>query len=501
MAILIRNGLVIDQSLPEHPFTRGDVLIDGDRIVARGADLSERAAGFADLETIDASDKLVMPGFIDAHMHSNEGFEMGRYDNLPLEIWLSEVYPPLYANQMSWRDHYLRAMLVAIISLRSGVTTLQDDVINISGTPDAVDATATAFRDVGLRGWITASMWDESYCNSLPFIGNLVPAELKARLDATPAPDWKAQIELFEELSKNWHGKDNMRIILGPCGPQRCSERLLQEVASLSEARNLPVHCHVLETKTQAVTGQEKYGRTLVEFLKDMGLMTHRLTMNHAIWLTDSDIATMGAAGCSTTHNPLANLKLGSGVSPVRKMMKAGVNVALGCDGVASADTADIFVAFKVAAGLHKIGSFDYNDWISAHDVYNMATTAAARTSLMQDDVGTLAEGKLADIILMDRNDWGFMPLHDPIKKIAFSVNSDVVTHSIVGGKVVMRDRKLTAISEDDLRGEIAEAAARFERDICPAMSKGATEVRPYLDQMYAKATQRALPIHPRVGS
>lgn len=499
MAILIKNGLVIDQNAGNHSFATGDVLINGERIIGKGGNLSARAAELPDLEIIDATDKLVMPGFIDAHMHSNEGFEMGRYDNLPLEIWLSEVYPPTGAPAMTWREHYLRAMLVAIISLRSGVTTLQDDVINITGTPEAVDATATAFRDAGLRGWITASMWDESYCNSLPFVGDMMPAELKARLDAMPAPDWKAQIDLFEELSNNWHGKDNIRIIPGPCGPQRCSEKLLQEVAGLSEARDLPVHCHVLETKTQAVTGREKYGRTLVEFLKDMGLMTHRLTMNHAIWLTDSDIETMGAAQCSTTHNPLANLKLGSGVSPIRKMKNAGVNVALGCDGVASADTADIFVAFKAAAGLHKIGSFDYHDWISAHEVYDMATTSAARSSLMENDVGTLEENMLADVILMNRNDWGFMPLHDPIKKIAFSVNSDVVTHSIVGGKVVMKDRQLTMVNENDLRGEIAEAAARFERDHCPVMSKGAAEVRPYLDQMYDKATKQEIGLYPRV--
>ena len=156
MAILIKNGLVINQKTGAHSFATGDVLIDGDRIIGQGGDLSARAAAFQDIQVIDASDKLVMPGFIDAHMHSNEGFEMGRYDNLPLEIWLSEVYPPFGSPAMTWREHDLRAMLVAIISLRSGVTTLQDDVINITGTPEAVDATASAFRDAGLRGWITA---------------------------------------------------------------------------------------------------------------------------------------------------------------------------------------------------------------------------------------------------------------------------------------------------------------------------------------------------------
>ncbi len=105
---------------------------------------------------------------------------------------------------------------------------------------------------------------------------------------------------------------------------------LLEEVAELSESFDLPIHCHVLETRTQAVTGQEKYGCTLVQFLKDTGCLTHRLTMNHAIWLTDQDIEMMGDAKCSITHNPLANLKLGSGVAPVRELLRAGVNVRSG---------------------------------------------------------------------------------------------------------------------------------------------------------------------------
>lgn len=500
MSLLIRHGLVLKHDTAEHQFEQGDVLIVNNRIAAVGGDLREQAAKHSDVETIDATNMLVMPGFVDAHMHSNEGFEMGRYDNLPLEIWLSEVYPPFGAPNLTWREHYLRAMLVGIVSVRSGVTALQDDVLNLAFTPDAVDATATAYRDLGLRGWITASMWDESFCESLPFVGSLVPPALKARLDELTVPGWKDQFSLFEELTNSWHDKDGIRIILGPCGPQRCSEPLLQEVARVSADRNLPVHCHVLETKTQAVTAQEKYGRTLPRFLADMGLMTSRLTMNHAIWLTDDDIALMGNAGCSTTHNPLANLKLGSGVSPVRRLKDAGVNVALGCDGVASADTADIFQAIKVAAGIHKIGDFDYRRWVSAHEVYDMATMAAARSSLMDHEVGSLKPGKLADVILLDSRDWGFMPLHDPIQQIAFSVNSDAVRTSIVGGNIVMRDRKLARIDEEAIRSEIWEAAERFRRDYCPAMSKGAAEVRPYLDEMYETAIGRDVPLWPRVG-
>lgn len=493
MPLLLRQGLIRTNDAAGTTFDRGDVLIVGERIAAVGPDLAAEAAALGEVEVIEAGDRIVLPGFVDAHMHSNEGFEMGRYDNLPLEIWLSEVYPPFGAPALTWREHYLRAMLVGIMSVRSGVTSLQDDVINLAFTEDAVDATAAAYRDLGLRGWITASMWDQSFCDSLPFIGDLVPPALRRRLDAMPVPGADAQIALFRQHHAKWHGEDGIRIILGPCGPQRCSDRLLEEVADLSESLDLPMHCHVLETKTQAVTGQTKYGTTLVRHLADVGALTRRMTMNHAIWLTDDDIALMGEAGCSITHNPLANLKLGSGVAPVRKLKRAGVNVALGCDGVASGDTADIFQAIKVAAGLHKIGSHDYREWVSAHEVYAMATTAAARSGLMEHAVGSLEPGKLADVILLDRHDWGFLPLHDPINQIAFSVTSEAVRTSIVGGRVVMRERRLARIDEAAIRSEIAEAAERFRRDHCPAMHAGAAEMRPFLDEMHAMATGRSV--------
>lgn len=502
MALLISNGYVVTNDGSNTVLEQGDVLINGRRIVAVGNNLEAMAAECPGFERIDASRRIIMPGFVDAHMHSNEGFERGRYDNLPLEIWLSEVYPPFYTPKLTWRDHYLRALLIGILSLRSGVTTLQDDVINMSFSPEAVDATASAYRDLGLRGWITASMWDKGFCDSLPFSREVASQELIARLDEVPTPNANAQLDLFRSLYGKWHGTDNIQIILGPCGPQRCTRGLLEEVADMSRSLDLPVHCHVLETKTQAVTGAKHYGCTLVRLLADCGLLTHRLTMNHAIWLTPADIEMMGDAGCSITHNPLANLKLGSGVAPVRALLDAGVNVALGCDGVASADTADFFQAIKAAALVHKIGSFDYRTWVSAHEVQTMATTAGARSGLMGSDLGSIEAGKQADIILIDRDDWGFLPMHDPVRSIAFSANSDCVRTSIVAGRVVMRERQLTGINEFDIKGEIAEAAERFRRDHCPRMSAAAAEVRPMLDEIYHRAIETDLDVGrwPRTG-
>ncbi len=138
---------------------------------------------------------------------------------------------------------------------------------------------------------------------------------------------------------------------------------------------------------------------------------------------------------------------------------------------------------------LHKIGTHDFREWISAHEVMEMATLAGARSSLMEREVGSLEAGKQADIILLDRKAWGFIPLHDPIQQVAFSASSESVRTSIIAGRIVMEERKLTLVDEDALRDEISEAAERFRLEECPQMSRHAATVRPWLDQMYAKAT------------
>jgi 5-methylthioadenosine/S-adenosylhomocysteine deaminase len=211
--------------------------------------------------------------------------------------------------------------------------------------------------------------------------------------------------------------------------------------------------------------------------------------MNHAIWLTDRDMERMGAVGCSITHNPLSNLKLGSGICPVRRLLEAGVNVALGTDGLATSDTGDIIEAVRGGSLLHKIASHDMDRWISADEVFRMATLGGARSTGLADQVGSLQVGKKADIILLDRDAWGFIPLHDPVRQLAFSVTSEAVKHSIIDGRIVMRDRTIAVLDEAAIKGEVAESAERFRRDLWPKMQAAASRLAPYVRQVYEKVS------------
>jgi len=497
MTILISGAHVVTGDAAGSVYDPGDILIEGDRIAwvgpASGAPATKPASG---IEMIDARRRIALPGLVNAHMHSNESFEQGAYDNLPLELWLIHSYPPIDGQRLSEREHYLRTMVCAIESIRSGVTTVQDDLLVVGTEPEALDGAAKAYRDAGLRAVITVAMWDRPFLDCLPFLRELVPGDLAAELDRAPPPTAAEQVALFERHYRAWHGTaGRIGIIPAPSGPQRCSDDLLRGAVELSARYDLPVHTHVLETKTQAVTGQVFYGKTLVEHLDEVGMLTPRFTMNHAIWLTGRDIDLLAERGCSITHNPLSNLKLGSGVCPVRRLIDAGVNVALGTDGTATSDTADIIEAIRAGSLLHKIGTHDTSHWLGAEDVFRLATRGGARSTGLAGEIGAIEAGRKADVILLDADAWGFIPLNDPIRQLAFSITSEAVQTSIIDGRVVMRDRVIATLDEAAIKAEVAEAAERFRRERLPAMHAGARRVERYVRQVYERATAMDVPL------
>jgi 5-methylthioadenosine/S-adenosylhomocysteine deaminase len=491
--LVIKDGCVVTGDAKDTRFDRADVVIRGNAITAIGP-----GAGNAHptAETIDGSDSVVMPGLINAHLHSNEGFEQGAYDNLPLEPWLLQSYPPFGFPLLNEEDYYLRTMVAAVESIRSGVTTVQDDYVHMPGTPEAQDAAMQAYLDAGLRPWMTVDLWDVGLLDCLPYVRSLIPKSVQDEILALPFTSTEAQLALFRRHFEKWHGREGRaRIIIAPCGPQRCSPAMLREIKRLAEALDIPIHSHTLETKLQAVHARQQWGKSVVEYLDELGLLTPRLAIVHGIWLTDRDIALLAEHGCTVVHNPLSNLKLGSGLCPVRKLLDAGVNVALGTDGLATSDTADLIEAIRAASLIHKPSSHDYAQWVSAADVFRMATMGGARSSLMEREVGSLESGKKADVILLDRGAWGFIPLNDPVRNLAFSVTSEAVRTVIVDGRVVMRDRKITAFDEDKMRARVRKAAERFRRERVPAMREGAKRLEPYIREMYYRAHAEALPL------
>ena len=489
-ALIVKNGWVVTGDAAGTEWPRADIVIEAGRIEAIGPDAGEGYDG----EVIDAAGSVVMPGLINAHLHSNEAFQQGAYDNLPLEIWLGESYPPFGFPFLSERDYYLRTMLAAIESVRAGVTTVQDDYVHPPATPDAMDSAVRAYADIGLRAWVAVDMWDVPLLDCVPHARDVMPADARREIDALPVADRAAQLDLFRIQFDNWHGHDDrIRIIIAPCGPQRCTIGLMEAINALSERHGVPLHSHTLETRLQAVQAHEQWGKTAIEYLDEIGFLSPRLTIVHGIWLNDRDIGLLADNGCSVAHNPLSNMKLGSGTCSIRRLLDAGINVALGTDGLATSDTADLVEAIHAASLIHKNPAMHYGDWVSGAEVFRMATMGGARSGLMECEVGSLEAGKRADVILLDRDHWGFIPLTNPIRQLAFSVTSEAVRTVIIEGRVVMADRKIQTIDEDAIRGEIREAAERYVRDFVPAMEAGAKRLALCFEEIHRRSSAAAL--------
>jgi 5-methylthioadenosine/S-adenosylhomocysteine deaminase len=242
------------------------------------------------------------------------------------------------------------------------------------------------------------------------------------------------------------------------------------------------------------VQGELMYGRPIVEHLDSLGVLTEHFTLNHAIWLTDPEIEIIGARGASISHNPLSNLKLGSGIARVRDLKNAGVNVALGTDGTSTSDRADMLRSLGMAALIHRVGDMDYETWVTAEEAFEMATEGSARSCGLGAEIGVLGVGRKADLVLLDREDYGFVPLYRPIAQLAYAVNSDAVRTVVIDGEIVMDERVLTKIDEAAIKAEMIEVATAFVRDHMPRMERMAARFLPYYRAPHMRAAATDVP-------
>jgi 5-methylthioadenosine/S-adenosylhomocysteine deaminase len=495
--LVIKGGMIFTGDADRTVYDPGCVVSEGNTIRWVGSIESLDNQVFDQTwQVIDAQNSIVMPGFVNAHVHSNECFYQGAYDNLPLDLWALYTYPFSDLRRYMDRDYYLRAMLCAVECIRGGVTTVQDDLIAPLPTSEPISGAARAYLDIGLRAVITVSMSDLTPLDTLPFMVDALPADLAAELSEFRAPPIAEFCQLFRDQHAAWDGAaDRISIVPAPVGTQWCSDELLLEAANLAVSFNTVMQTHILETKLQAALGRRLYGKTVVEHLDTLSVLTPRLTLNHAIWVTDREIELLGERGCSVCHNPLSNLKLGSGLCPVRKYLSAGVNVSLGTDGRASSDTGDLLEAIRLASLLHKITTFNYEEWISADDVYQMATIGGAQSAGMGDDIGVLAAGKKADIILLDRKHWSFIPKNDVVRQLAFSTTSEAIHSSIIDGRLVMRDRRMCMVDEEELKLEIESASERIKAESDHNIVLNARKLWPYLSSAYGEIMKEPSPL------
>ncbi len=495
---LIRGATIIamDAAHGAGSFT-GDILIVGDRIAAIGPGLDA-----PDADVIDGTGRLVMPGLINGHLHSSEQFFKGRYERMPLEVWLLYAYPLLMGPQIPERLLYLRSLLVAIESLKNGVTTICDCFFDPPTLSlDRLGVVFSAYDDAGIRANVTNSVINVPVLDTLPYSREIVPPDLQAQLDGGTMVTGRAYADYCEAAFAAYDGRaGRLRYMVSPSAPQRCTPDLLHACRDLAVAHGVPFHTHVLETKTQAVTGPELYGgRTLVRYMHDLGLLNRNVTFAHSVWVSDDDMALMGAAGMSIVHNAISNQKLGAGIAPLRRLLDAGVTVGLGTDGASSNDTLRIFDVMRVAALIHSATGPDSAQWLSAADILCAATIDGARTAMLEAETGSLEVGKQADLIVLRMDGLDYVALNDPGKHVVYCENGSSLETVMVAGEIVARERRLTRVDEDAVLAEIRETVPAWLAEHAELERRNAV-FEPYFAEIHRRATLQDIGIDRYAG-
>ena len=426
MSQIIRDATILTMN-DALDIVTGDVLIENERIAAVGDITSARAD-----RVIDARGGYLLPGFIQTHIHLCQTLFRGYADDLALLDWLKRRIWPMEAAHTA-PSLAAAARLAAAELLLGGTTT----VLTMETVHDT-DAVFEALGPMGIRAVVGKCMMDAD---------NQVPARLLERT--------RASIDESLALAARWHGRADGRLwaAFAPRFAPSCSRELLEEVAILSQERDLLIHTHASENRDEIALVRQLTGTSNIHYFDRLGLASRRLCVAHCVWVDDSEQEVLAAHKVNVLHCPGSNLKLGSGVAPVVAMRRRGISVSLGADGGACNNELDMFKEMRLAAGLqaavHGAGA------LSAADVLSMATRGGARALGLEQELGSIEVGRRADLIVVDRDRPHIAASPDPISAIVYAARPSDVRTTIVDGHVVVDD---FALLTGDVEAIVADA-------------------------------------------
>ncbi len=491
MAVLVRGGQVLHGARLE--LEQADILVEGDTIEAVGRDLRAPAGA----QELDASAHIVIPGLVNAHTHANNNLRKGSGDNWTLED-LRNHGSALYANRTP-EEQYISAAIGAVEQLKTGCTAAYDQFVAIPAmTDDGVEAVVRAYTDVGLRALLAPALTDVIFYRVVPRLLELLPPDLRRTVGSMQAAPAEGLLRITENAIRRWDGSGDgrIRIAAAPAIAGECSDAFLSGYLRLLRDYGIGLQTHVGETKVQAVYSVQHWGKTIVRRLADLGLVGPGFVAGHGVWLTDDDIRQLADAGAAVAHNPASNLKLGSGIAPVREMLEQGLTVGLGTDGSMSSDNQNMFEAMRFAALVGKV-RFPHQQerWVGARSVWEMATTSGARVLGMADQIGVIAPGRKADLVLLRADSPFLRPLNDVVNALVYCETGADVDTVLVGGRLVLQDGRVLTVDEGQLRAQAQEAAERSRSRNAPAKAL-AEQLAPYLSAACRATVEMPYPVN-----
>ena len=440
--LIIRNAKIYTMDRDRHVIDRGSLAVRGDRIAGiEQTDLAESASA---VQILDAGGMILFPGFINTHIHIFQSFLKGLGADHRLIEWLNLSALP-FGRIMTPRQHELAARLACMEALKSGCTTLCE-FFYTDQDPELAYACIEGMQSTGIRSIFIRTFQDTGEEYGMPSIF-IEPAD-------------KAMREV-SSLRKRYKEDDMLTIWTGPDVTWSTTKEGYQTMLEYCLSENVRYSMHLKETEVDNEMCFRNYGMDIVDLLERIGFLTDKMLAVHCVNLTEHDIRRFADYGVSVSHNPAPNLYLGSGVPPIPESLLAGVNVDLGTDGAASNNSTDMLETMKLAAliqkGIHRDASV-----ISADQVIRMATCGGAKAIGMENLVGTLEEGKKADMILFDPRHLKSFPDHDAEATVVYASSEENIDTTIVNGKIVYHKGCFArGLSEAEL---IRECAAEVEK-------------------------------------
>ena len=423
----------------------GAVLVDGSRIsnVGKSSEFHERA----DFK-IDAKGMVILPGFIDTHVHLAQAMMRGCADDTSLIDWLQKFVWPLQGNYDA-QDGKASAELCMLEMIKSGTTTFLESLLH---SRYGFDGIAESVQKSGMHGVLSKTVMGlPSYGteNSIMYPGMIEDAE--------------TCLHEVESHFKRWDGKANgrIRVWYGARSLGGCTRELYERIAKGAQELGTGVTMHLSEIEEDVRYAKKEFGMMPAEFMNEVGLAGRNVVFAHGVWLTEMEWRILADKGGSVAHCPSSNMKLASGIAKVPEMLQTGVNVGLGCDGGPSNNCYDMMREMKAASLLHKVRTMDPLT-MSAGTVLEMATIKGARALGQERQIGSIEVGKKADLIIVDTRKPHLTPTFNPVSNIVYAGEGSDVDTAIIDGNIVMENRIVKTLDGEKVVRVASERAARL---------------------------------------